>query len=444
VTTLKPEAEGSGAPVYVSEHVPASGEHGVSAEEAAREGIPLPSHLRVLPELGRGGMGRVHPATDRNLLRHVALKRLDPTLAEAPHHRDGFIAEAQITGQLEHPNIVPVHELGFDERGAPYFTMKLVQGRSLDHWLRDPEHALGSSARLEVGLEILLKVCDAVAYAHHRGVIHRDIKPGNVMVAGFGQVYVMDWGLALVMRTAPEYPPPRRDEGSGWVGTLEYMSPEQARGIPGEVDERTDVFGIGALLYEIVSGKPPYGNVEPARLHERVQAGAVVPIDAATPGLGLSRHIRAIVDRATHPDPRRRYQSVRELRDALRAFLRHGLHLPRRSFAKGALIIREDDVGDAAYIITSGSCRVYRRSGDGEETLATLGAGEVFGEMALLLDEARVASVEALTPVTLLVLSKETIAEELGLGGWAGTLVRALARRFHDLERELWGAQTPR
>ena len=123
------------SPVYVIESIPVGGDHEVSREDVLAEGIPTPDHLRIFEELARGGMGRIHPATDRNLLRHVALKRLDKELARQSFYRDGFIAEAQITGQLEHPNIVPVHELSIDPNGIPYFTMKLVQGKSFDKWL---------------------------------------------------------------------------------------------------------------------------------------------------------------------------------------------------------------------------------------------------------------------------------------------------------------------
>ena len=125
------------APVYVIESIPVGGDNQVTQEEIRLEGIPTPAHLRIFPELGRGGMGRIHPATDRNLIRHVALKRLDRELAVEPFYRDGFIAEGQITGQLEHPNIVPVHELDVAPNGVPYFTMKLVQGVSFDKWLKD-------------------------------------------------------------------------------------------------------------------------------------------------------------------------------------------------------------------------------------------------------------------------------------------------------------------
>ena len=425
-------------PVYVIEGIPVEGDHGVGRAEIEREGIPIPEHLRLFREIGRGGMGRIHPATDRNLLRHVALKRLDRELAKVPMYKDGFIAEAQMTGQLEHPNIVPVHELAVSEQGVPYFTMKLVQGINFDDWLRDPARPPGGTARLEDGLEIFLKVCDAVAYAHHRGVIHRDLKPENVMVADFGQTYLMDWGLARLTRTKPASGSRSQMEAPGPVGTPTHMAPEQARGNPQEMDERSDVFGLGAILYEIVSGKMPYGEAHDVEsVLEQARAGQVVPIDVACMGIGVSKRIRAIVDKAVAPNPADRYDSVVELQTDVRNFLRGGLHLPRRVFAPGSVIIREGDVGDAAYMIVSGRCKVSRRVGDGHEVLGSMGAGDVFGEVALLLEEPRAATIEAEDNVTVLVLDQRTLAAGLGADGWTGALVRALAQRFRDLEQKL-------
>ena len=430
--------QASTPPVYVIELIPVAGEHQVTAEEIKKEGIPTPEHLVVYPELGRGGIGRIHAATDRNLLRHVALKRIDKKLAEVPMYKEGFIAEAQMTGQLEHPNIVPVHELSVGANGIPYFTMKLVQGVGLDKWLRDPFRPPGSTERLEEGLEIFLKVCDAVAYAHHRGVIHRDLKPENIMIASFGQVYLMDWGLARLTKTRPASGARSQMEARGPVGTPHYMAPEQARGNPTDMDERSDIFGLGAVLYEIVSGKIPYGEHRSAQaILACAKAGQVVPIDQVTQDIGVSKNIRSIIDKATAPDPKDRYQSVVELQSAVRGFLRGGLHLPRKAFAPGTIIIREGDAGDAAYMIVSGRCRAYRTVEGRQETLAHMTAGDVFGEMALLLDEPRAATVEAVDKVSVLVLDKNTLNEGLGIGGWTGSLVHALAQRFHDLEQKV-------
>ena len=422
-------------PVFVIEAIPVAGDHEVDAETIAEESIPTPSHLRICAEIGRGGMGRVHPATDRNLLRHVALKRLDKKFAKTDFYRDGFVAEAQITGQLEHPNIIPVHELSLDEFGTPYFTMKLVQGVSLDDWLHDASHRIGTSERLEEGLDIFIKVCDALAYAHHRGVIHRDIKPANIMVADFGQVYLMDWGLARLTKTRPASGEYAQMEARGAVGTPEYMAPEQAGGIPDDMDERSDIFGLGAVLYEIVSGRRVYGpERDQQRVLSKAKAGEIVPIDRACMGLGIARQLRAIVAKSVEAETDRRYQTVEELRRDIQQFLRGGLHLPRKVYPPGSTIIHEGDAGDAAYMIVSGSCRAFRRVGESEETLGTMEVGDVFGEMALLLDEPRAASVEATTTVAVLVLDKQTMEEGLGVNGWTGALVRALAQRFRALE----------
>ncbi len=436
--TNQDASEAPAQPVHVIETIPVRGDNKVTAEEVRREGIPTPAHLRIFPELGRGGMGRIHPATDRNLLRHVALKRLDRELAKVPMYKDGFIAEAQMTGQLEHPNIVPVHELAVSEEGVPYFTMKLVQGINFDAWLRDPDHELGSTERLQEGLEIFLKVCDAVAYAHHRGVIHRDLKPENIMVAGFGQVYLMDWGLARLTKTRPASGARAQMEAKGAVGTPTFMAPEQARGNPEEMDERSDIFGLGAILYEIISGKMPYGpsmNVD--YVLAQAVAGKIVPIDQATIGIGVSKRIRSIVEKATAVKPDDRYQSVVELQGAVRGFLRGGLHLPRKTFAPGTVIIREGEVGGEAYMIVSGQCRAFRALNGGDETLGTMTAGDVFGEMALLLAEPRAASVEAVDQVTVLVLDQQTMTTGLGFDGWTGALVRALAHRFRAVEQQM-------
>src|SRR6187402_2072473 len=430
------EMEGKPQPVYIIERIPAGGAHGVSDAEARTEGIPTPPGLRVFAELGRGGMGRIHPATDRNLLRHVAMKRLDKELAREPFYTGGFIGEAQITGQLEHPNIVPVHELAVSPDGVPYFTMKLIRGTDLHRWLGDRSRRPGSTERLQEGLEIFLKICDALAYAHHRGVIHRDIKPENIMVADFGQVYLMDWGLARLVG---------KDSGCaaldapGAVGTAAYMAPEQAKGHPRELDERADVFGMGAVLYEMVSGYTPYGDTYDAdEALRRAAAGEVIPIDLAAEDIPVSKRIKAIVAKAVAAKREDRYQSILELQKDVRQFLRGGLHLPRQLFRPGQLIIKEGDVGDSAFIVVSGKCRAFRTRADGtQETVGESGPGDVFGELALLLDEPRAASVEALDEVTVLVLDKRTMQDGLGADGWTGALVRALANRFRNLEKKV-------
>jgi serine/threonine-protein kinase len=423
-------------PVQVDEQIPVAGEHEISLDEVQREGIPTPPSLRLGREIGRGAAGRIHRAVDRNLLRPVAVKRLAKDLAAQQFYRDGFVAEAQMTGQLEHPNIVPVHELAVSPEGVPYFTMKLVQGVGFDQWLR--ARPTGTPERVPEGLEIFLKVCDAIAYAHDRGVIHRDLKPDNVMVGDFGQVYVMDWGLARLSKGHPRSGARAQMEAKGPVGTPHYMSPEQVRGNPEEMDERTDVFGLGAILYQIVSGQVPYGRLhDPNEILERAREGRTVPIEEAMRQRPLAKRIRAIITKAIAKEPEERYPSVVELAEDVRRFLRGGLHLPSKTFAPGEVILREGDPGDAAYMITSGECRAFCTVDGREETLTTMGVGDVFGEMALLLYEPRAATVVAVDQVTAVVVDRKTLADGLEVDGWTGALVRALAHRFRDLEQQV-------
>ncbi len=428
-----PSAPREPEPVRVVESIPVAEPPSLSDAAMLAEKIPTPAHHVVRPELGQGGMGHVHPAFDTHLLRSVALKRLDKTYAGTAFYSDAFIAEAQITGQLEHPNIVPVHEMAIDEHGIPYFTMKLVHGTAFDVWLS--ERRVGSVERIEKGIEILVKVCDAVAYAHHRGVIHRDLKPENIMVGAFGQVYLMDWGLARLLRSSPASGEQALMNRPGPVGTPHFMAPEQARGRIADVDERSDVFGLGGLLFEILCGQCPYGQGTAPVILKRAAEGRVISIDEACSRHAIARRIRAVAARATDPDPGKRFQTVTELQDALVAFLKGGLHLPQKHFAPGEIIVREGDEGNAAYMIVAGKCRAFRKTEAGEETLSVMEPGETFGEMALILFEPRSASVIAEDDVTVLVLDQATLNEGLGLSGWTGALVRALAQRFADLER---------
>jgi tetratricopeptide (TPR) repeat protein len=249
----------------------------------------------VLGELGRGGMGVVLHGRDPNLGRDLAIKVLQDVHQEnaATVHR--FVEEARIGGRLQHPGVVPVHALGRFPDGRPFFTMKLVQGRTLAHLLQERADPTQDRVRF---LNIFEHVCQTLAYAHSKGVIHRDLKPANVMVGAFGEVQVMDWGLAKVLadksgdghlakfpglQPAAKSPPmkaPDQTDASGpgsqagmVLGTPAYMAPEQARGEVDRLDERADVFGLGAILGEILTGQPPYTAAESWQAYAKAAAG---------------------------------------------------------------------------------------------------------------------------------------------------------------------------
>ena len=214
--------------------------------------------LDLGPVLGEGGMGIVRSATQRSLGRDVAVK----TLRE--EHARGLgigrlLREALITGSLEHPNIVPVYDLGLDAHGAPMLVLKRISGVSLRALLAEPELVkarFAASDVLEWHLRTLMQVCSAVHFAHRRGIVHRDIKPDNIMVGEFGEVYVLDWGIAVALTNDGTNRFPLAEDATDIAGTPLYMAPEMFGGDP--PDERTDVYLLGATLYEIVAGRPPH------------------------------------------------------------------------------------------------------------------------------------------------------------------------------------------
>jgi tRNA A-37 threonylcarbamoyl transferase component Bud32 len=252
----------------------------------------IPKRYHVSGEIARGGVGVVLKGHDIDLGREVALKMLRAEHAGNPSLTRRLVEEAQIGGQLQHPGILPVYELGLDSAKRPFFAMKLVRGRTLAELLKERKSPSDDQPRF---LGIFEQLCHAMAYAHARGVIHRDLKPANVMVGRFGEVQVVDWGLAKVLprndsnddtwdiaqndssdsrvQSAPQV---ALSEAGSVLGTPAYMPPEQASGDIERLDERSDVFGLGAILCEILTGSPPYEGARLAIL-EQARAGRIEP-----------------------------------------------------------------------------------------------------------------------------------------------------------------------
>jgi len=332
------------------------------------------TRYRMDGEIGRGGMGAILEVWDEDLRRKLAMKvalgrgegssgadELDPRLVAR------FLEEAQVTGQLEHPGIVPVHELGLDENGQVYFTMRLVRGRDLERVFE--QVTIGDEDwSVTRALGVLHKVCEAMAYAHSKGVIHRDLKPANVMVGHFGEVYVMDWGLVRVqghedrhdVRVTPDAPISsvrkerdpsdsgstagvesehvevgRREDASGSnreelytmdgdvIGTPSYMSPEQARGELTKLDARSDVYAVGAMLYRLLAGVAPFADNKDRSAMTVLSAllkGPPTKLEELSDAPG---ELIAICEKAMSRAPQDRYADMMALADDLRAFLEH-------------------------------------------------------------------------------------------------------------------------
>ena len=320
-------------------------------------GVPPPATRRMAPpralepsgfdryrigeELGRGGLGVVQVALDSSLNREVAIKSiLRPDNRRAV---EAFVEEAQITGQLEHPNIVPVHELGTDPQGRPYLAMKRVAGKTLreviresfDRRRKDPSCAGREEQQL---IDVFLRVCDAIRYAHSRGVLHRDLKPDNVMVGEFGEVLVMDWGLARPIGFEGDDEEPaarpvvsdRRADSTdvtrdgAVVGTPAWMPPEQAAGRIRDLDERADIYSLGAILYMIATGRAPFSGDSSTHIQQilaDVVAGRFDRPGAAAGSRGrVSHELDAIVMKAMARKPAARYRDVAALQSDLAAW----------------------------------------------------------------------------------------------------------------------------
>ena len=290
-------------------------------QQTPRESPPGPRTRYVFERrMARGGMGEVWLSKDLRLNREVAIKLVRAERSSEARVVNAVIHEARLTARIEHPNIVPVHDLGVTEDGRFFYTMKRVHGRSLSAILRS--QARGDTTMIDEYslmqlMSILRQVCLAVAYVHAQGVLHRDLKPSNVMIGEYGEVVIIDWGLARAKIKRKDGPPPGGGKNELVQGTPAYMSPEQARfGLPG-TDERSDIYSLGAILYQILALRPPYRRAKTetlqAYLRRIVSTIPPSPSEVAPPGREVPRDLAALAVRCMDKDPEVRVQEARLL-----------------------------------------------------------------------------------------------------------------------------------
>ncbi len=357
--TLKAITRGPGRVTHLSSRLQKVGENAGDVQR-----------YEIKREYARGGMGRILVALDNAVGREVALKELlsgggstsggsAGTSAASPELVERFVREAKVTGQLEHPNIVPVYEIGVRDDGSVFYTMKLIRGKTLASRLaviqRDPH--LTRQQKLSERLKLLdpfVDVCNAVAYAHSRGVVHRDLKPANIMLGDFGETLVLDWGLARVRgheerksaaaKPAAEFSPSLLKDDSAHrtldgavLGTPAYMPPEQARGELESVDEKSDVYALGAILYEILCGQAPFDGPSAQTVLAKVLITEPEPVQSIEPN--APPDLVSLVRGAMERTPSARLESAEKLAAELLAF-RDGRNLSVYRYSSRELLKR--------------------------------------------------------------------------------------------------------
>ena len=311
--------------------------------------------------IGEGGMGVVRQGTQMSLQREVAVKTLHPDRRN-PAAQAGLLHEALVTGSLEHPGVVPIYALGRDDSDAPVIVMKRIEGVPWDVCLQDPQRApasaLDADDLLGSNLDVFVRVCQAVHFAHARGILHRDIKPENVMLGAFGEVYLVDWGVAVTMDPTRSGALQHIDDVRGVSGTPAYMAPEMTTGRGTDLSERTDVYLLGATLAHVLRSAPPHTGNSLFEIMFRAHESEPLDFD----GYGVDDELVAIVHQAMAKDPRDRYDSAESLRRAVLEFERHRNSAALATSAAdrmGALqsAIDDEDSSHTQILGIAGECR---------------------------------------------------------------------------------------
>jgi serine/threonine-protein kinase len=449
--------------------------------------------FQVVRDIARGGMGAVVRAHDPDLNREVAVKVLLDEHAEQPDWLHRFVEEAQIAGQLQHPGVVPVYEFGRlpAPDGRPFFAMKLVKGQTLAELLAQRS---GPAQDLPRFLGVFEQVCQAVAFAHSKRVIHRDLKPANVMVGSFGEVQVMDWGLAKVLgegapaaarpapaagvsdiRTARSHPgegsaaaPPTPETEAGTVlGTPAYMAPEQARGEVDSLDQRSDVFGLGSILCEILTGRPPYRPAESWRVLHLAALGDLADAVTRLDDCGADGELVALTKECLSPQREQRPPDAAEVARRVAAY-RQGVQerLQATEQRRVAAQARAEEeikrrrlawalaaAGVLICFVAGGGYVLYSRQGADQERHTALQVNQALGEATILQKQAIAAGGQPKAAIDIWEAARKAVrrAEEALEGSPASPDLRATvdalaaellagleeAQRDHDMLQRL-------
>lgn len=427
------------APVTVKDIVAELRAYGMTADK-----------YEIGKQIGKGGMSIIYRAFHIGLKRHTVLKVANPEVMADPDLLSRFVEEARITSQLEHQNIAPITDIGLIDDKDVFYSMKLIEGEELDSILTKIAKGIPQYVQkyhLSVLLSIFRKACDACAFAHVKGIVHRDVKPENIMVSGFGEVYVMDWGLAIREsgRAAPDDVANDQLLRSATIikvleskeqyirGTPAFMSPEQAWGHSERIDRRTDIFLLGATLYNIATLREPYDAATLDEIvHDARTCNFIPPVDRA-PERMISEELTGIILRAMALEQEDRYQNVDDLCVDIDALMKGHAISRKKVFRGGKFLIREGEMGAEAYVIQKGLAEVYKIVNGEKHTIRNVTAGDCVGELAVIAPAPRSANVLALDDTEVIVINEDIIRQGIdGLPPWLSRIVHSLVQHLRD------------
>ncbi|MFT5274238.1 MAG: serine/threonine protein kinase [Saprospiraceae bacterium] len=411
---------------------------------------PLLSSNRYqeLDQLGEGATADVRRVFDTHLNRLVARKNFDISLSSDARLLQTFLNEAKLVSYLAHPGIVPVYDLSADESRLSY-TMPIADGDSLSKVLEsDAITGNGRALPIDQAVSILIKLCETLSFSHDKGVLHLDIKPDNIIIGHYGEVYILDWGAARLINpeqyaesiralSAQQYSVKYSSEESElFLGTPKYMSPEQTTVPRDQLTGTSDIFSLGIIAYQMLCGQHPFQANSIEQLFDAIQNQAVIPLGQLNSTLPAK--LIEIVERMLQKSPIGRYESFTAVLQDLNSLYTAGGAMETRDLAQGEVIFSQGDSAGFAFTILRGEVEISIVVDGKRKLMSTLGEGEMVGELAAISNQVRTATVTTTRPTRIAILSVEFINTELEkTSPWVGSLIRNLANRFSDVNADL-------
>ncbi len=405
------------------------------------------ARYRSLESLGRGGFGSVELCFDQRLRRTIARKAPHPDdIVQDDAQVQRLLNEARLICYLDHPGVVPIYDIFLDQNEQLNCTMKVLDGEDLETLLVRGSRQ-GVRPALQLALKILTSICEVMAYAHDKGVLHLDIKPANIMLGNYGEVLLIDWGTARLYDSARylDYLKASgesteggglEDSYSGLVGTLHFMSPEQLSEPRDVLTPGSDIFSVGVLLYEMLSGRRPFSGNAPEDYVQSLYCDTPTALHELRGD--IPKRLSEICAKMLHKKKEDRHQSFHEILQDLREFSDTGNSFARQTFQKGEVLLEEGDQGNYALHIIEGSVEISVTVDGRREVLATRKSGGIIGELSVFSRKPRTATATAMEPTTVSWLTRDSVEKELEkTNPWIGQMIRGLSDKFIEQHQKV-------